>query len=285
MIHCDTLVIGAGASGLYFSHLQKKSSEKIIILEKSRGVGGRFATRRIDNRPIDHGIQWLHSKPPVFGEKTVRQAQGYYFPDGMTAFAKLMAKDLEIHFSQRAKNLSYKNSHWITETLEGETYQSTRVIITSPLPQTMDLLGREHCGQLPHYSKALEGIFILDEIPTTMISFEKNDHIFTFMKDKNLHPKALVVALSAEVSEENFERPDGECLEMVLDVFKEYLPKLKFSHVELKRWRYARPLHVLPEPFLELEKDLFLIGDSFCDGETTGAFASAEALSKKLSSI
>ncbi|WP_405049538.1 NAD(P)-binding protein [Rhizobium sp. BK176] len=49
-------VIGAGIAGLTIVRSLQKIAD-VIVFEKSRGVGGRMATRRIDDVSFDHGAQ------------------------------------------------------------------------------------------------------------------------------------------------------------------------------------------------------------------------------------
>ncbi|MFM7982260.1 MAG: NAD(P)-binding protein, partial [Candidatus Fonsibacter sp.] len=53
-------IIGAGFSAATLSYFLK---EDLIFYEKSRGVGGRCSTRRVDNIGLfDHGLQYIKSK-------------------------------------------------------------------------------------------------------------------------------------------------------------------------------------------------------------------------------
>jgi predicted NAD/FAD-dependent oxidoreductase len=53
-------VIGAGISGLTCARTLADHSLPVTVFEKSRGVGGRMATRRSDNGPaFDHGAQYF----------------------------------------------------------------------------------------------------------------------------------------------------------------------------------------------------------------------------------
>jgi len=62
----DVAVIGAGISGLTLARALRAAGRSAVVLERSRGVGGRCATRRIDGQPVDHGVAFLHGRDPRF---------------------------------------------------------------------------------------------------------------------------------------------------------------------------------------------------------------------------
>ena len=58
-------IIGAGLSGLLLANrLQDKA--KVTVFEKSRGVSGRLATRRIGAYEFDHGAQFMTARSKKF---------------------------------------------------------------------------------------------------------------------------------------------------------------------------------------------------------------------------
>ena len=59
-------IIGAGMAGLAAARVlrQRRPDLAITIYEKSRGLGGRAATRRRDGFVFDHGAQYLKSPSP-----------------------------------------------------------------------------------------------------------------------------------------------------------------------------------------------------------------------------
>ena len=60
----DIAIIGAGFSAATLSYFLKKDLD---IFEKSRGVGGRCSTRRVDNIGLfDHGLQYIKSQDEQF---------------------------------------------------------------------------------------------------------------------------------------------------------------------------------------------------------------------------
>ena len=60
-------VIGAGISGLALANKLKKHFE-VVVFEKSRGYGGRVATRRAHEFIFDHGAQFFKVKTDEFKE-------------------------------------------------------------------------------------------------------------------------------------------------------------------------------------------------------------------------
>ena len=60
-----TAIIGAGMSGLALAQ-QLQVSAEVKILDKSRGFGGRMATRMRGDYQFDHGAQLSISKINAF---------------------------------------------------------------------------------------------------------------------------------------------------------------------------------------------------------------------------
>jgi renalase len=64
----DVLIIGAGIAGLSCARVLVGAGKTVRLIERSRGVGGRCATRRVDGQPVDHGLAFLHGQSPDFLE-------------------------------------------------------------------------------------------------------------------------------------------------------------------------------------------------------------------------
>lgn len=58
-------VIGAGLAGLTIAR-ELSSEHAVTVFEKSRGVGGRMATRYAEGFEFDHGAQFFTAKSPAF---------------------------------------------------------------------------------------------------------------------------------------------------------------------------------------------------------------------------
>lgn len=64
----NVAIIGAGISGLASGKLLHDQGVGVTVFEKSRGVGGRMATRRLneENSTFDHGAQYFTARDPRF---------------------------------------------------------------------------------------------------------------------------------------------------------------------------------------------------------------------------
>jgi predicted NAD/FAD-dependent oxidoreductase len=59
-------IIGAGMSGLTCARALQAAGFHVEVFDKSRGTGGRLATRRADYGTFDHGAQYFTARDPAF---------------------------------------------------------------------------------------------------------------------------------------------------------------------------------------------------------------------------
>jgi renalase len=55
----DVAIVGAGICGLTCAIALQEEGYRVVVIEKSKGVGGRVATRRLEKAWIDHGAPTL----------------------------------------------------------------------------------------------------------------------------------------------------------------------------------------------------------------------------------
>ena len=60
------LVVGAGVAGLSCARALAAAGRSPPVLDRARGVGGRCATRRVEDHPMDFGVSFLHGRDPEF---------------------------------------------------------------------------------------------------------------------------------------------------------------------------------------------------------------------------
>ncbi|MEO0575758.1 MAG: FAD-dependent oxidoreductase [Pseudomonadota bacterium] len=159
-------VIGAGVSGLAAAASLQRHHHDVTVFEKSRGPGGRTATRRNDTGFVDHGAQYFTMRDPRFVRHQQSLVQdgvieawptnidGVIRSDatrrwrgvgGMNALCKYMARDIEIRSATRVSHIEQQHSGWLLH-LDG-TNDSERfdvVIVSAPAPQASTLLESAH---------------------------------------------------------------------------------------------------------------------------------------------
>lgn len=279
-------IIGAGISGLLLGKLLKKKGLELTIFEKSKGLGGRIATRRIEDHGFDHGAPYLSEHESLrsllseAGIKSTTTSQGLLYSGGMTKLAKFLGTELPLKKSTRVTNLRQERNMWRLRTDAHEEFAFDQVVLTAPLPQSLELLEQSqiHFEQILRnitYTKALLALVITDsELGPS--PFLKDLQSIISMDARGLHPRGYVLRASAEFSEKHFDASDEEILTFFRSLYE------NVSHIELKRWRYATPQSTIPRSYLEVADGLFLIGDSFLYPDVRGSILSAEALAEKL---
>ena len=174
----ETIVIGAGLAGLAAAARLRAAGQNVLVLEKSRGLGGRAATRRWDGLPVDHGAQFFTARSAAFREQA-RQwlsdgvchewATGFHQfrngrlepPDneghpryacrnGMSSLGKAIAAGAQIpvECGVRATSLEFDSGLWKISGDGGRQFQSRRLAIAIPPPQAAELLGTHAPGFL-----------------------------------------------------------------------------------------------------------------------------------------
>lgn len=272
--HYETIIIGAGLTGLTLANSLTQKDHQVLIIEKSRGIGGRLATRRIDGQGLDHGAPvldfFLDSKK--------------FVNDGMNNYAKSMTKDLNILKENKVEIISKSSKGWKLATDLGTEFSCQNLILTSPLPQAIELLKLTNLYPSSSdlssvvYSKALVLLIIAQEIPLELSSMEFHEHSFYFMRERNLHPTGIVFHLSQDQSELYFEQADDFIISVFLNLLsKSPLSQLGIEKYELKKWRYAKALNPMQASFEEVLPRLYLCGDGFGN-----PLESARALSMNL---
>jgi len=142
----DVAIIGAGLAGLTCAQQLHQAGYRVVVVEKSRGVGGRLATRRLHETCADHGVRYLEPQGnllqqlieilvqrrllqawtnTIYELKPIKPESGvtshshpspltphssgfhrYVAPTGMTAVAKFLATGLEIWLNRRVQSIT-----------------------------------------------------------------------------------------------------------------------------------------------------------------------------------
>jgi len=163
-------VIGAGISGLTCARKLTDHGVAVTVFEKSRGVGGRMATRRTaDGLTFDHGAQYFtvsderfrHYVDSWYNSGLVDNWKGairvlregrvtpcengltrFVGTPGMTSVCKHLAGEVNVHLQCEITSLMSAGKSWRLIDATGRTLDTFDVIIVSaPSPQSATLLG------------------------------------------------------------------------------------------------------------------------------------------------
>ena len=64
-VEVEVAVVGAGLAGLACAQRLRQLGRRVVVVEKSRGLGGRLATRRLPGTCADHGVRYLEVQGPL----------------------------------------------------------------------------------------------------------------------------------------------------------------------------------------------------------------------------
>ncbi|MFB1082676.1 NAD(P)/FAD-dependent oxidoreductase [Jeotgalibacillus sp. JSM ZJ347] len=282
-------VIGGGISGLIAARKLQSEGHEVEVIEKSRSVGGRLATRRIGEGQADHGAVYFTVRDEAFDLEVQEWVLAgvvkkwaadphpkYIGTNGMNKLAKFLAEPLHVHLNEKIVN--------VTATEEGMTltgsacYEYDAVLLTAPLPQAMELLEAsdilltEEDKKLQSYifEPAFVGLIELaHNVPTGeygLLDQNLPDEVLkivnNFEKGISKNP-ILSIYMTGDWSEKWYER-ENEAIAEIERLLSQELGELKVASKQLKRWRYAQAKQVFEAPFYKLsDQPVWLCGDVF----------------------
>ncbi len=166
-------------AGLACATALRQSGLSVEVFEKSRGLGGRIATRRREAGSFDHGAQYVTARGSRFetllqrlgeaGSVAEWRPQGrenatastagvdqawFVGTPGMSAMVKPLADGLRIHHNTRIASLQRPNGQWRLVTTDGDALEAfDAVAVTVPGPQASPLLAA-HGGAFARIERA-----------------------------------------------------------------------------------------------------------------------------------
>ncbi|MCT4784673.1 MULTISPECIES: NAD(P)/FAD-dependent oxidoreductase [Exiguobacterium] len=283
-------IIGAGLSAIVAAQELVRHGHTVELIEKSRSVGGRLATRRIGDGKADHGAVYF----TVRGEALNREVNDwlergwvrvwyadpyprYVAEGGMNALAKRLAQGLTVHLNERAEAVTMMDEAVIVRT-DVTTRPYDRLLITSPLPQTLDLLEAFSVNPALRgltYAPTFVGLFeferetvigvdgIVDtDLPPGILKIINN-------RQKGISATELVSVYMDEAwSAAWYDREEEETLQEIERLLQTGTKATRIQSRQLKRWRYAQATDVWYEPFYQLERHpIYLAGDVFLEAD------------------
>lgn len=309
----QVVVVGAGIAGLLAARELRAAGADVVVLEKSRGVGGRMATKRIGEAVFDHGAQFFTAREAAFQAEVEAWAERGHVErwpgvaarrwigrPGMTAVAKALAAELTV---RREHKVTAAHRHdcgcWELH-VEGQgIWRTERLVLAAPLPQSLALL-RAGEVTLPapwaetlaavRYHACLAVLVTLaapSAVPAEGASPE--DGPIRWVADNTRKGAAPGVAAAVTIhlrpgySEEHYAAAEATVVADILPQARRWLGEAAVLDARVHRWRFSEPTTTVPEAAVWLpELGLGFCGDAFGGPKVEGAALSGLALARKL---
>ena len=290
-----------------------------IVFEKSRGLGGRMATRRVEgDLAFDHGVQYVTARSAAF-----RQAMNQASEAGSAAIWRQHSRDassgavqdwmvgtpsmntlikpwsagLDLRFSCQVNAIKLDRDAWrvLTDASQAEE-RFDAVVLTTPAPQAAALIGSE-----PGLGDALAGVSIAP-CWAVLLAFEQpleagfdvwrsHTDSIRWLARNGSKPRRCsakdcwVVHAGPEWSREHLELEReqilGKVLERLPDIVGGPLPEIVYATAH--RWRYAMTETPLGQAYLSTDDGTLLVGGDWCLGaRVESAFDSGQAMAQSL---
>ena len=278
MKHTEVAIIGAGVTGL--AAASRLSPRNYRIFEKSRGPGGRLASKRMDAVRADIGAQFFTVRDHRFqvavdsavaagfvtqwqpNMGTFRDHQPIASPDHqarfvghpyMNSLGRFLSQDIEIQTESRVQTIEPDGDLFRLILTSQETLTADCVLVTAPVDQMVAMLQHFDVDQLGSR-------FAMDPTWTTVLSVEEplrgsagesfdalfgGDHpLFDFIAVENSKPgrqsNFIVVHATPEWSTQHLESDPAEISELIREALSETFQVTTQAKLS-HRWRYARP--------------------------------------------
>jgi len=303
------LIVGAGAAGLAAANVLIGEGVNVTVLDKARGVGGRLATRRITTdhenagqATFDHGAQFFTARSDAFKDAVAQWQEAgvvrewfcgqpgnvsspdehprYYGVSGMTAIAKYMARDVMVELNQTVVRLEHREDSWFGVTTGGTEFSGRSLILTPPVPQSLEFLRAggieltekdstalgeiryEPCicvmAQLNGPSAILApGAMRLDGGPVAWLADN-------YLKGVSQVTGAVTIHATPEWSREHYNDGDEALTKQLCESVRELLGA-EVVATQIRRWRYSKAVGLYPAACLLAESvpPLVFAGDAF----------------------
>jgi len=300
--HYRIAVIGAGMTGLTAARQLMDQGFGVTVFEKSRGIGGRLATRRTsDGSTFDHGAQYVTARADRFrsmlGDAVAVKAASQWRPIvsnaaalspgewmvGTATMNKLIApiaEGLPVHQQTKVISITGDGEGWRLEFGSGDDPQTfDAVVCTIPAPQVRPLVDGEAAvlASLDRVEMAPSWALMLTfqtPIDPGFDVWRSDRHNLAWFCRSASRPgrdtshDSWVLHADADWSERYLEASPEFVAAALIERLAEALPSRlpAIERVMAHRWRYARTTVALGRSFAASEDQTLLFGGDWALG-------------------
>ena len=298
-------VIGAGMAGITCANYLFSKGFKVTVYEKSRGLGGRMATKRINSElSIDHGVQYINVNTPAF-KKYLDQciSNGYaehWAPSGMDAqylnqnkifvgvpgmssLLKMNSKELNIKFSLKVENIKKIKEKWIVSFEDSELREQFDLLVFAIPPIQVNQIIQGEDVLLKELSTVeIDPCWSL--ILITRNKLNCNDYnkfysnniasiVYNSSKPKrNKLSNSYIIHSSPDWTNKNLLLERNEIELKIINILENQLnQKIEIEYIKAHRWLYAQTKVPLGKSFLKNKDSTLYIGGDWCLGANVQA--------------
>jgi hypothetical protein len=285
------VIIGAGMAGLACARRLAGAGLAPVVLDKSRGIGGRVATRRAGHLQFDHGAQYVNAHDADFaavlrdlGDKDALagwqdgtgRTHNVGVP-GMSAIPKALGAGVDIRQNTQVVRLVQDRDGWVLH-LDDAILRAARVVVTMPAPQVAGLLGADHpliAALAPVRFAPCLTLMAAVAAPAPFITRRDADDPLSWIAQDSAKPgrpqgaAALWVAQAGEAfSQTHLEDSPTAIAARMLPMLCDRLGVAAdtVTHAAAHRWRYSRVTQALGQPFLCSPDATLYLGGDWCIG-------------------
>lgn len=318
----EVIIIGAGIAGLSAYHELAQQRVKVLILEKSRGLGGRCATRRGEHFVADHGAQFFRIKNPHWAilveshRSHLRSIQlhsssthpRYVHEAGMSSLTRFFDAKASVKTLEKVTRVehSLETGVYVLNTESGNRFTAKNIVLTAPIPQSLDLLNASDFKiQNPEVESKLRAIqyepclALILELntpirfgPFGILKNPNSDFAGIYNQDQkglNTPSPSLVIHASPALSQELWNEEPDHIKSILISKVEACLLKigvsLEIGQIHLHRWKYSEPKMCYEKSYVFLKspgQELALAGDGFGSSSIEGAFESGLSAARAL---
>jgi renalase len=303
----DCLIIGAGLAGLSAASVLQDQGWDVVLIDKGRKPGGRMATRQFAGNAVDYGAQFFTVRDAGFAEEVaVWERAGLVAPwfetgghvryrgvQGMNSIPAHLAARFDVRSGVRVESLRASNGAWLVTTDTSESLETSAVILTPPVPQSLALSAPFEAELDPGtagilrwiaYDPCLSLVVALDG-PSAIANpgYAYLDGDLSWAADNSSkfrrdEPSRVTLHASPAFSRAHWDAAPEAIANQMITAARDLL-RANVTEWHFHRWRYSAPVSVDPKRCLmsRTPAPIVYAGDAFGGPRIEGAWLSGQA--------